>query len=65
MIIPDNSPLFPKGTSHSLQNMAGKTAKGINTNLDVSIGTIFLKQLSVVVPLALFFSVRSTKALTQ
>lgn len=49
MIIPNNPSQFLKETSHRLQDMAGKTVKGVNINLDVSTGTVFLEQLPVVV----------------
>lgn len=49
MIIPNNPSQFPKQTSYRLQGTAGQTMKGVNINLHVSTGTIFLEQMPAVV----------------
>ena len=46
--IPGNPSQFPQ-QPYSLQGMAAETLKGVNINLDVSIGTVFLEQLPMVV----------------
>lgn len=46
--IPGNPSQFPQ-RPYRLQGMAAETLKGVNINLDVSIGTVFLEQLPMVV----------------
>lgn len=48
-IIPESPSQLSQGISYSLQGLADKTVKGVNINLDVSIGTVFLEQLPMVV----------------
>ena len=66
IVIPVNPSKYLKGGPFYLKGIASKTVGGVQTHSDVTIGTLHLKQLSlVVVSLALSFPVIIMDAMTQ